>query len=120
MSVLLEEGAGFPDGVANGGPADVAEGIGEDVERAQPSQVEDGEQDAFAVADLLREDAAAGTGLAWATAALVAEAFGLSRLPCGEPLGEGVQLVAGQAGQAGWESRSIRVVCAGAGRCPGR
>ncbi|MBV9324720.1 MAG: hypothetical protein JO352_13135, partial [Chloroflexi bacterium] len=61
--------------------------------------VEGGKQDAFAVADLLREDATAGTGLTWATAALVAEAFGLSRLLCGESLGEGVQLGVGQSGQ---------------------
>ena len=81
VALLLEQRAGLPDDVADGGPADVAEGIGEDVEGAQPPLVEDGKQDAFAVADLLREDATAGTGLAWATAALVAEAFGLGRLP---------------------------------------
>jgi hypothetical protein len=90
VPVLLEEGTGFPDDVADGSSADVAEGVSEDVQGAQPSLVQDGEQDAFAVADLLREDAAAGTGLTWAAAALVAEAFGLSRLPCGEPLGEGL------------------------------
>jgi hypothetical protein len=39
--------------------------------------VEDGHKDAFAVADLLVEDAAAGAGLTRATAPLVAEALGL-------------------------------------------
>jgi hypothetical protein len=112
VPVLLEEGTGFPNDVADGGSAH-AEGIGEDVQDAQPSLVQDGEQDAFAVADLLREDAAAGTGLAWATAALVAEAFGLSCLPCGEPLGDGLQLVTGKSGQGRVESRSMMVVRVG-------
>ena len=58
VAFLLEEWQGFADDVADGGPADVAEGVGENVQGAQPSLVEDGEQDAFAVADLLREDAA--------------------------------------------------------------
>ena len=99
MSVLLKEGTCFPYSISNGGPADVTEGIGQDVERAQPSQVKDSEQDAFTMAELLREGAAAGTGLARATAPLMAEAFGLSRLPCGEPLGERVQRGAGKSGQ---------------------
>src|SRR5437763_1691904 len=63
---LLEQGQGLADDVADGGSADIAEGIGEDIEGAQSSLVEKGEQDPFAVADLLAEDAAAGAGLAWA------------------------------------------------------
>jgi hypothetical protein len=51
--------------------------VGEDVHRAQSALVEDGQQDAFAVADLLVEDATAGAGLTWATAPLIAEALGL-------------------------------------------
>ena len=98
-SALLEQGAGLPNDGADGGPTDVAEGIGQDVEGAQPPLVEEGKQDALAVADLLREDATAGTGLTWATAALVAEAFGSRRLPCGKSLGEVVQLGVGQSGQ---------------------
>jgi hypothetical protein len=99
VTVLLEEGTGFPGDACDGRPADVTEGLGEDVQGAHSPQVEDGEQHAFAVADLLREDATASTRLGWATAPLVAEAFGLSRLPCGKSLGESVQLVAGQSGQ---------------------
>jgi hypothetical protein len=101
VPVVLEERVGFPDDVADGSSADVAEGVSEDVQGAQPSVVQDGEQDAFAVANLLREDAAAGTRLAWATAPLVTEALTLSCLARGEPLDEGVQLVAGESGQ-GW------------------
>jgi hypothetical protein len=100
VPVLLEEGTGFANDVADGCPADVAQGVGEDGQGAQPPLVQDREQDAFGVADLLREDAAAGTGLAWATAPLVAEAFGLSGLPGGESLGEGVQLSAGESSQS--------------------
>jgi len=74
---VLEQGQGFADDVADGGSADVAEGVGEDVQRAQSPVVEEGEQDAFAVADLLAEDTAAGAGLARAAAPLVGEAFGL-------------------------------------------
>ena len=68
---MLEQGQGFADDVADGGSADVAEGVGEDVQRAQSSVVEEGEQDAFAVADLLVEDTAAGAGLARAATPLV-------------------------------------------------
>src|SRR4029453_14612628 len=39
-------------------------------EGAQPPQVQDGQQDAFAVADLLGKDAAAGAGLAGGAAPL--------------------------------------------------
>src|SRR5206468_4367049 len=45
VAFLLEEGSGLADDVADGGPADVAEGLGEDVQGAQVSLVEDGEQD---------------------------------------------------------------------------
>jgi hypothetical protein len=98
---LLEEWQGFADDVADGGPADVTEGVGEDVQGARSSLVEDGEQDAFAVADLLREDAGPGTGLAWVAAPLVGEAFGLGGLPGGEPFGEFAQFVSGESGQSG-------------------
>ena len=74
---LLEQGQGFADDVANGGSADVAEGVSEDIQRAQSPVVEKGEQDAFAIADLLVEDTAAGAGLARAAAPLVGEAFGM-------------------------------------------
>jgi transposase-like protein len=74
---VLEQGQGLADDVADGGSADVAEGVGEDIQRAQSSVVEEGEQDAFAVADLLVEDTAAGAGLARAAAPLIGQAFGL-------------------------------------------
>jgi hypothetical protein len=48
----LEQWQGFADDVADGGPADAAEGVGENVQRAQPSVVEEGEQDTLAVADM--------------------------------------------------------------------
>jgi Transposase, Mutator family len=98
---LLEERESVPDDVADGGPADVAEGVGEDVQGAHSSLVENGEQDAFAVADLLREDTGPGTGLAWAAAPLIGEAFGLGGLPGGEPSGEFAQCVFGESGQGG-------------------
>ena len=99
VAFLLEEGQGLTDDVADGGPADVAEGAGEDVQGAQSSLVEDGEQDAFAVADLLMEDTAAGAGLARAAAPLIGQAFGVGGLPHGEPAGEFMQLVLGESGQ---------------------
>jgi hypothetical protein len=73
---LFDERAGLEDGVADRGPADL-EKLGEYVHGAQSALVEDGHKDAFAVADLLVEDAAAGAGLTRATAPLVAEALGL-------------------------------------------
>ena len=73
---LFQEWAGLADGVADPGPADL-EQVGEYVHRAQSALVEDGHKDAFAVADLLVEDAAAGAGLPRATAPLIAEALGL-------------------------------------------
>jgi hypothetical protein len=55
------------------------EKVGENVHRAQSALVlaEDGHKDAFAVADLLVEEAAAGARLSRATAPLIAEALGL-------------------------------------------
>jgi len=49
---LFEERAGLADGVADRGPADL-EKVGEYVHRAQSALVEDGQKDAFAVADLM-------------------------------------------------------------------
>jgi hypothetical protein len=87
-AVLFQEGPGVADGVADGGAADVAERVSEDVEGAQLPQVQDGQQDAFAVADLLGEDAAAGAGLAGAAASLVGEPLGVGGLSGREALGE--------------------------------
>src|ERR687897_2556999 len=98
-AVLFQEGPGLADGVADGGAADVAQCVGEDVEGAQPPQVQDGQQDAFAVADLLGEDAAAGAGLAGAAASLVDAPLGVGGLPGREALGELVQLLAAHAGE---------------------
>ena len=99
VAFLLEERPGLPDDVADRGSADIAEGVSEDVQGAKSFLVEHGEQDAFAVTDLLGEDAAPGSGLAWAAAPLVAEAFGLGGLPGCEPLAKTVQFVAGESGQ---------------------
>jgi hypothetical protein len=99
VAFLLEERPGLPDDVADRGSADIAEGVSEDVQGAKSFLVEDGEQDAFAVTDLLGEDATPGSGLAWAAAPLVAEAFGLGSLPGCEPLAKTVQFVAGESGQ---------------------
>jgi len=63
--------------------------------------VEEGEQDAFGVADLLAEDAAAGAGLARAAAPLVGAALGVGSLLGGEPFGELAQFFAGEPGQGG-------------------
>jgi hypothetical protein len=71
MAGLAEERTGFADGVADRGPADTEE-AGQHVHRAQVPLVEDGQQDAFTVADLLVEDAAAGIGLPEAAAPLIA------------------------------------------------
>ena len=54
MAGLVEERTGFADGVADGGPADTEE-AGQHVHRAQAPLVEDGQQDAFPVADLLMD-----------------------------------------------------------------
>jgi hypothetical protein len=83
VAFLLEQRQGLADDVADGGPADAAEGVGEDVQRAQSSGVEEGEQDAFAVGDLLVEDTAAGAGHARAAAPLIGQASGLGGLPHG-------------------------------------
>jgi hypothetical protein len=96
---LFEERAGLADGVADRGPADL-EQVGEDVHRAQSALVEDGHKDAFAVAGLLVEDAAAGAGLTRATAPLIAEALGLGSLPGCEPFGELLQVGAADSGQS--------------------
>src|SRR5215472_9351218 len=95
---LVEERTGFADGVADGGPAD-AEEAGQHVHHAQPPLVEDGQQDALTVADLLVEDAAAGAGLAQAAAPLIAEALGLGGLQRCELPGELVQARAAESGQ---------------------
>ena len=110
---LLEEWQGFADDVADGGPADITEGAGEDVQGAHSSLVEDGEQDAFAVADLLREDAGSGAGLAWAAAPLVGEAFGLGGLPGGEPAVRSCRSSSSSPVRAGWDSRSMIAIRAG-------
>ena len=94
-----EQWQGFADDIADGGSADAAEGVGEDIQGAQSPVVEKGEQDAFAVADLLVEDTAAGAGLAQAAAPLVAEALGMGGLPCGQACGEVMQLAPGEPGQ---------------------
>ena len=96
---MLEQGQGLADDVADGGSADIAEGIGEDIQGAQSPLAEKGEQDAFAVADLLVEDTAASAGLAWAATSLVAEAFGLGGLPRSQTAGEVMQLALGEPGQ---------------------
>jgi hypothetical protein len=98
VAFLPEEWQGLADDVADGGPADAA-GVGEDVQRAQSSVVEKGNQDALAVADLLMEDTATGAGLARATAPLAGEAFGLGGLPGSEASGEFMQVVPGDPGQ---------------------
>jgi hypothetical protein len=98
MAGLVEERMGFADGVADGGPADTEE-AGEHVHRAQVPLVEDGQRDALTVADLLMEDAAAGSGLAEAAAPLIAEALGLSCLQRCELPGEVLQAGAAEPGQ---------------------
>ena len=77
--------------------------------------VADGHKDAFAVAGLLVEDAAAGAGLSRATGLLVAEALGLGWLPGCEPFGELLQVGAADSGQAGWESCFVELGSRGAG-----
>src|SRR4029450_14102201 len=89
---------GVADGVADGGAADVAERVSEDVEGAQLPAIQGGQQDAFAVADLLGEDAAAGAGWAGAAAALVGAPLGVGGLSGREALGELVQLLPAHAG----------------------
>src|SRR6266851_1129745 len=96
---LLEQGQGLADDVAGGGSADIAEGVGQDIQRAQSSVVEQGEQDAFAIADLLAEDTTAGAGLARAATPLVGEAFGVGGLPRSQACGEFMQLAPGEPGQ---------------------
>ncbi len=99
MTVVFEQGTGFADDGADRGAADVAEGFGQRVEGAPFSQVEDGEQDPFAVADLLGKHAATGARLARAAASLVGEPFGVGGLAGREALDEVAQLVAAHPGQ---------------------
>jgi len=61
--------------------------------------MEDGEQNAFRVADLLGEDAAAGAGVAEAAASLMGEPFGLRGLSGRESFGQLAQFVAAHPGQ---------------------
>jgi len=98
MAGLVEEREGFADGVADRGPADTQE-AGQHVHRARVPLVEDGQQDALSVADLLVEDAAAGSGLAEAAAPLIAEALGLGGLQRRELPGEVLQAGAAEPGQ---------------------
>jgi hypothetical protein len=76
--------------------------------------VADSHKDAFAVAGLLVEDAAAGAGLSRATGLLVAEALGLGWLPGCEPFGELLQVGGADSGQAGWESCFVELGSRGA------
>ena len=110
---MLEQGQGLADDVADGGSADIAEGVGEDIQRAQSSLAEKGEQGAFAVADLLVEDTAAGAGLARTATSLVGEAFGLGGLPRSQPAGEIMQFVLGEPGQRRVGQPLVTVVRAG-------
>jgi hypothetical protein len=105
-AVLFQEGSGCADGVADGGAADVAERVGEDVEGAQLPEMQDGQQDTFAVADLLGEDAAAGAGLAGAAASLVGASFGVGGLSGHEALGELVQFLPAHTGE-GWVGQGV-------------
>jgi hypothetical protein len=120
---LFQEGLGLADGVADGGAADVAQCVGEDVEDAQPPQVQDGLQDAFAVADLLGKDAAAGAGLAGAAASLVGAPLGVGGLPGREALvswcsscrlmpvragADRVWMIAVRAGRRSWSRKASR------------
>src|SRR5260370_21877645 len=73
---VLEQGQGLADDVADGGSADIAEGIGEDIQGAQSPLGGKGEPDAFAVADLLVEDTTAGSRLARAPTSPGGDAFG--------------------------------------------
>jgi putative transposase len=70
---FAEDGQGVGEGVVEGAEADV-ESCGEDVSGGEFAFVEHGGEHAFGVGDLLPEDAAAGSGLAW-SAALAVSAF---------------------------------------------
>jgi hypothetical protein len=63
-SAFHEQGSDLADDVADQGSAHVAQSVGEDVQGAQIPQVEDGEDDAFLVTDLLGEDSASASRLA--------------------------------------------------------
>lgn len=99
VAIVFEQWSCFADDAADQGAADVAEGVGENVEGAQFSEVEHGQQDAFGVADLLWEHPAAGAVLAWPAAAVVGETFGLGCLAAGESLGEFCQFGVAHPGQ---------------------
>jgi len=135
-AVLSQEGPGFADGVADGGAADVAEGVSEDVEGAQLAEMQDGKQDTFAVADLLGEDAAAGAGLAglprrwWVSRSAWAACRGVRRWvsSCNScrlmPVRVGsdrVWMIAVRAGRRSWSRKASRwwAVANRAGAMPG-
>src|SRR5262249_16977259 len=106
MAGLVEERAGFADGVAGRGPADTQE-AGQHVHRAQVPLVEDGQQAPLTVADLFVEDAAAGRGPGEAGGRMVAEAFGLGGLQGWEPLVSACRRVRLSPVSAGWASCSM-------------
>jgi hypothetical protein len=87
VAVVFEQGSGFASDHGDGA-GDVAEGFGEGVEGGLFAQMEKGEQDPFAVADLLGEHAAAGAGLAGPAAALVSQPLGVGGLAGSETLDE--------------------------------
>src|ERR1700716_2166132 len=61
-AVPLQERSGLADDTSDGRAAHIAERLGENVQCAQFPLVEDGEQDAFAIADLLGKNATTGSG----------------------------------------------------------
>lgn len=98
-AVSLQEWPGFADDTDDGRAAHVAESIGENVQCAQFPEIQDSEQDAFTVADLLGKDTTTGTGLAGAATAPMRETFSVSGLTGRESFGEVVQLVPAHPGQ---------------------
>jgi mutator family transposase len=98
-SVRSKWRSGLADDTSDGRSAHVAESVGENVQCAWFPEIQDGEQNAFVVADLLGEDTATGTRLARTAASLVGQPLGVSGLPGREPLGRVAQLVPAHAGQ---------------------
>jgi hypothetical protein len=84
VAVLGEDGPEFADDVADGASADV-EQLGEGVVGAQVALVEHGGEDLFGVGDLLGEDAAAGAGQGFSSAASVTVPLGAGPLGSARP-----------------------------------
>jgi hypothetical protein len=100
VAVLLEQGQDVVDGVADGAAAD-SEQVAQGLLVAELPLSQHGGQDPVSIGDLLPEDAAPGPWQSVAAALAVPAPFDGGVVGNCDPLGQGLELVAGHAGQVG-------------------